>query len=139
MNDYKMTNYKVLSNSTFLSTVKKVLIFTVVLLPLMFSGCAKEDPDPIQETDTEKTSNFAKIFDGNSNTITGGVISVEHTDSPKGSGINKIVDGVDSTFFSTPRNSFYILWNANRAMLVNYYSITSGNDRLQTGQLLCTE
>ena len=131
MNDYKMTNYKVLSNSTFLSTVKKVLIFTVVLLPLIFSGCAKEDPDPIQETDTEKTSNFAKIFDGNSNTITGGVISVEHTDSPKGSGINKIVDGVDSTFFSTPRNSFYILWNANRAMLVNYYSITSGNDRLQ--------
>lgn len=128
-----MNNKKSIANSNSLvyscKHIRKfVLLCFVLLLTFSYSGCVKDDDNPLPE-EKVTTPSFVKLFDGNSNTFAGGVLSIKYTDSPIGYAINRIVDGIDSTCFSTPRNSISLLWNPNRALLVSYYSITSGNDR----------
>jgi hypothetical protein len=123
---------KKLSDFIFMLKIRHLLICFALVLPLVFTGCSQEEPDPeiVEEETKNTTSNSAKLFDGNANMLSGGVISTEYTDSPTGFGINKLVDANDNTTFSTPHNSFFILWNGSRSMVVSHYTLTSGENRL---------
>lgn len=125
----KYINTTVINNyfSTAISAhkIRNTFICFALVLPLLFSGCEKDAADP----DKNVTSNSARLLEGNANMQIGGVISIENTDSPVGFGIDNICDNDENTFFSTPRDNFYILWSGSQSMAESYYSLTSGNDR----------
>lgn len=98
-----------------------------LMLVLVFSGCEKETPNSGEEKKT--TPSVAKLLDGNPNMQFAGLISVEFADSPTGCDISQIVDNDASTFFSTPRDKFLILWDGSRTVAETSYSLTSANDR----------
>lgn len=116
----------------FLKIIKNVLLITTITAMTVLVGCKDDDtlPENNEELPKISTSNSARLFDGNLNMLTGGVISIDFTDSPTNQGINNLVDSNDSSFFATPRNSFNILWNGTRNVVVSHYTLTSASNRI---------
>lgn len=70
----------------------------------------------------------AIVTDENVNMPSGGILTAQYSDAPSGCVLLNLVDAKSNTCFSTYHNSFYILWQGNKNLSVNYYAITSATD-----------
>ncbi len=116
---------------------KNFLISVFIILSLLFSGCADENPividddndeEVIEEPKTPKTYSV-QIRDNNADMPQGGgVITSQFDDFPTGFDVSKLVDKKAETKFILPHKTFYIIWACNTSSTVNQYTLTSADD-----------
>lgn len=103
--------------------IKKIAVYSALILPLgLFSGCSDDD-----ETGPD-TFPYWVLEEGNQNMPSSGVVLSQYKDSPVGADVCKLVDNDKSTSYITYHSQFYLTWNGNKSLAVNYYSLTSGSD-----------
>ena len=118
------------SQNSWISNLIKPAIYLVLLIPLsLFYSCSDDDGAPEPPPEPPYTSPASvRIGDDVTNVPSAGVITAQYTDAPSGSDISKIVDGDINTKFITSHNKFYILWEGDEEIAINYYTLTSAND-----------
>ena len=114
-------------------SLKRVIICLALSIPLSLSYSCSSDNDedstsPGGTPATPSSPHSVKIWYGNNNMPSGGMITSQYSDSPPESTIIKAVDNNANTKFSTPHSSFYIMWDGEESAAVNYYSLTSADD-----------
>ncbi|WP_321332506.1 C2 family cysteine protease [uncultured Bacteroides sp.] len=115
---------KRLTRGSWMANMKKIVVCSALLLPLgFFSGCS----DDSDETGPS-TFLYWVLEEDNQNMPSSGLIISQYSDSPAESDIRKIVDNDVNTNYVTPHSKFYIVWNGNKNIAVNYYTLTSASD-----------
>lgn len=103
--------------------IKKIAFYSALILPFgLLSGCSDDE-----ETGPE-TFPYWVLEEGNSNMPSSGVVLSQYKDSPVGADVCKLVDNDKNTSYITSHSQFYVLWNGNKSIAVNYYSLTSASD-----------
>jgi hypothetical protein len=95
-----------------------------LLLLLLCASCAEDE----KTVSGPETYPYAVLEEGNANMPSSGVLVAEFTNSPAGFDITKIADNNPSTSYLTPHARFYLLWNGNKSVAINYYTLTSSGD-----------
>lgn len=104
-------------------------LFGIINTAKPFYSCSDDDGVPEPPPEPPYTSPASvRIGDDITNVPSAGVITAQYTDAPSGSDISKIVDGDINTKFVTSHNKFYILWEGDEEIAINYYTLTSAND-----------
>lgn len=124
MNHINLSNAKMWSSGNFWTEkIQRIAICSALLLPLgLFSGCSDDE-----ETGPE-TYSYWVLEEENQNMPSSGIVLSQYKDSPVGADVCKIVDNDKNTSFVTPHSKFYLLWNGNKSIAINYYSLTSASD-----------
>lgn len=107
--------------------LRNAIIYLVLfsLFSLLYNCSSDNEPSPEPETSAPFS---IRVIDNNQNMPSGGVITSQYSDSPSGSNISKIVDNDINTKFITNYNKFYITWEGNKNIAINYYTLVSAND-----------
>lgn len=103
--------------------IKKIAFYSAFLLPLGLSTACSDD----DETGPD-TFPYWVLEEGNTNMPSSGIVLSQYKDSPVGADVCKLVDNDKGTSYVTFHNQFYLLWNGNKSLAVNYYSLTSAPD-----------
>ncbi len=102
--------------------IKKIAVYFALLLPIGLStGCSDDE-----ETGPE-TFFYWVLEEGNQNMPSSGIVLSQYKDSPVGGDIAQIVDNDKNTCYETPHSTFFVLWNGNKNIAINYYALTSAS------------
>ena len=115
---------------SYILKLKKAIICLILVIPLsFFISCSEDDgePEPFQEPSYTSPASV-RIRSNVANVPSTGIITAQYTDAPLGSDISKILDGDIHTKFITSYNKFYILWEGDEEIAINYYALTSADD-----------
>lgn len=119
------------NQDSWILNLRKVVIYLALLIPLSLFYSCSDDNDSLPEPPPElpyTSPASVKVGSDVTNVPSAGVISAQFTDAPAGSDIGKIVDNDTNTKFVTTHDTFYILWEGDENVAVNYYTLTSAND-----------
>lgn len=123
-------NLSKFNQASWILSLTKTIIGLALLMPLsLFYSCSEDDgvPEPPPEPSYNSPTSV-RIGQEVTNVPSSGVIGTQFTDAPSGSDISKIVDGDIHTRFITSHDKFYISWEGDEEVAINYYTLTSADD-----------
>lgn len=111
-------------------SLKKTIICFALFMPLsLVCSCSDDDGEPEAPPPPSYNSPASvKIGSDVTNVPSAGTITSQYTDAPSGSDIGKIVDNDMNTKYVTSHDRFYIIWEGDEDVAINYYTLTSASD-----------
>lgn len=104
----------------------KIKYFVVYLFFLFLSGFLSSCSD--DDGTGPSTFSYWVLEENNENMPSSGLVTSQYSDSPVGSDICKIVDNDVNTNYATSHHEFYIIWNGNKNIAINYYTLSSSDN-----------